>query len=403
MPFALCDPYGKKYSVNNQLQIGSDPSCQIVLIDPQITPFHATFSEQQNRVFLQDNTGGSATQINGSPVLGVTEVKAGDRISFANTIFILEDLNAPPPAAPANVPFYAPPPPSTVTPPTEGKKRPGCGRWVLIALIAFLSECVLIALAVFIFSRTDVEIRGGLQDLKSYLASDSPLTQTAPSDKNLPGPDVIKLDEQWLTSAYSHTFTQSMESIATGVSPENVAASLDQIYEKKEQDIPIWVSYESVKYFLNDELTLDMETSIIEGIRYTGYETCVTEPVEDAASFSLDDIPYRLLSQTLTGHAKLVEEGVNINGILTDRYQIRKENFVESDTIIELVDGSFYRAREGGYLVQLDYTIRVEPQSWPITIGQEFSDTEPAQISFHFERTYLPDEPLSPQMPVLCQ
>lgn len=47
MVYALRDIHGRKYPLGMKLQIGSDPSNQIVLLDPQATPVHATLWEQQ--------------------------------------------------------------------------------------------------------------------------------------------------------------------------------------------------------------------------------------------------------------------------------------------------------------------------------------------------------------------
>lgn len=57
----------------------------------------------------------------------------------------------------------------------------------------------------------------------------------------------------------------------------------------------------------------------------------------------------------VTGEATLAEIGVEIDGILTDRYAITLENLVDADvTDAELSIASAYVARDGGYLLRLE-------------------------------------------------
>ena len=99
---------------------------------------------------------------------------------------------------------------------------------------------------------------------------------------------------------------------------------------------------------------------------------------------------------------KRVETSVTVNGVITDRYQLRKDNFVEEDGIIKLISGSLYRARDGGYLVQVEYVVQIKPQSWAINMSDDYSTTEPSQVTYHFDRVYTPDGKLTAKVPEVC-
>jgi len=70
MAYALRDMNGRKYLLGVRLQIGSDPGNQIVLLDLQAAPRHATLWEQQGILYLQDGSGGVATFVNQELIQG---------------------------------------------------------------------------------------------------------------------------------------------------------------------------------------------------------------------------------------------------------------------------------------------------------------------------------------------
>jgi pSer/pThr/pTyr-binding forkhead associated (FHA) protein len=402
MVFSLRDSTNKKYNIVSPFQIGSDVSNRLVLLDPMVAPVHAAVIDQNGTLFLQDLSGGTLTKVNDVSINGTTVLRNGDKLQFGNSIFMIEDVSNS-----SNQAFSAPSPvnPNLPVPPPQSqpvKDRPGCGRWILIALLVFLGECLLIGLGAFFYSLSDVEIRGGLQEIKGYLSSEKS-SETAPSDLDQPGPEILKLDDQWLTGSFSNAFSQKVQDSVEGVSPENLPFNTSYVFYTEEQNTSGWYSYMKNEQMVNGGEVNQVEKSIQNGTIYSGTDQCVKEADPQSGNYSLDGTPLEILTKVLQGHVKLVEEGVTINGVVADRYEIRRDNFVNSDSVIEVINGSLYRAREGGYLVQADYSIKVKPQTWTINIGEDFSTTEPTQITYHFERTYLPDDSLQPKLPEICK
>ena len=402
MAFILKDFSEKFYLIVNQMQIGSNPTNQLVLLDPQVLPFHAILWDQGNTLTFQDLSGGLNTLVNGTPIQGVITLQIGDQISIGGNVFrVASDSQViqSPPQINNPVPQQNQKSPDSHSP---RKSRPGCGRWILIALLVFLGECMLIGLFAVLFSFTDVEIAGGLQDLKGYISPDKSSLNNPPSDTSIPGPKIISLNDSWLTGNATQSFSQHVEDIASGISPEGVQTSSGFITDIDMEASPVWLSYTKSEQQLNGEIIQTTERAISSGKIYTGTDTCNIENDPENGNYSLDTTPESLLTSILKGHVKLVEQGVVIDGVITDRYQIRKDNFGKSDTIIEFEDGSLYRARDGGYLIQLDFRIKVKPQSWYENTGTLFSDTDPAEIIYHFKRSYSPENTMEQKLPKVC-
>lgn len=403
MAYALRDFYNNKYPIGNKLQIGRDQSNQIILNDPQASSFHATLWEQNGILYLQDGTGGTATFVNQAPIQGTVALRLGDQIVTGSTPFTVDELNSPPSPG---VPMAAPPSASIPGPnsaPTL-KKRAGCGRWMLIALIVFASECVLIAALGAILASTDIELKGGLQDLKTAFSS-SGSSESAPSDINFPGPTILNLKDTWLTSYQITSFTQHIENLVEGVSPENQPSSASFIADKIQQSTPEWIKYTLSQQLTNGVVVDQIEKGLVKNNFYTvtlDSPDCLVESDTDAGFHNLDQAPADLLTKQFTGHVKLVEEGVTVNGVIADRYELRKDNFIKVDTVIEMISGNLYRARDGGYLVKLDYVVMLKPQTWAINIGEDFSETEPVQVTYHFDRTIMPEGSQTYKVPEAC-
>lgn len=91
--------------------------------------------------------------------------------------------------------------------------------------------------------------------------------------------------------------------------------------------------------------------------------------------------------QDLKGKLKRVETGVVINGVQTDRYELKLDNLSRKSHVTELKSGSLYRAREGGYLVRFEYT-DVETYQASNTDEKDFDPSKPVQFTVRFELTY---------------
>ncbi|MGQ9529750.1 MAG: hypothetical protein ACUVUA_18730 [Chloroflexus sp.] len=84
-----------------------------------------------------------------------------------------------------------------------------------------------------------------------------------------------------------------------------------------------------------------------------------------------------------TGEAKLVNRGETINGILTDRYTLDETSASQFGAVVEKAD--LWVAREGGYLVKYDLTIKVTPGSAnPANIPADVATLSEGTISYNW-------------------
>ena len=386
MAYALHDNYGRNYPVGTKLQIGRDPTNKVVLLDPQVTPVNVMLWEQQGILYLQDGSGGSATFVNQARVHGTVALQTGDQVTTGSTRFTVVDLKAQP-----AVPMQAP------------KKRIGCLQWLMIGAGMFIVEVLLLVAAGFFIYQTDVEIQGGLQDLQQLVMS-SPQTgvSSPPTGVDQPGPEILKLNDPWLGSNYTGSFTQNDARTVESVTPAGAAIKTSFVFTIMEQITPEWLSYSMVRKIANDKVITQLEAGIVKGVRYSGSKTCASSADPQEGNHGIDGAPQNILTNEFTGHVKRVETGVTINGVITDRYELRQDNFVAADTLVNFKSGSLYRARNGGYLVQLEYVVTIKPQSWPINMSDDYSTTQPSQVTYHFDRTYAPEGKLTAKVPQVC-
>jgi hypothetical protein len=84
-----------------------------------------------------------------------------------------------------------------------------------------------------------------------------------------------------------------------------------------------------------------------------------------------------------TGDAKLVNRGETINGILTDRYTLDEASASQFGAVVEKAD--LWVAREGGYLVKYDLTIKVMPGSMnPANIPADVATFSEGTIAYNW-------------------
>ncbi len=87
------------------------------------------------------------------------------------------------------------------------------------------------------------------------------------------------------------------------------------------------------------------------------------------------------LQNSLTGQAKRVETGIEVNETITDKYELTRENMLEQD---ELVSAFAYVARDGGYIT------RFEAQTRTKTDYQGFDSNQLTDLSI--AQNYIPVE-----------
>jgi hypothetical protein len=138
----------------------------------------------------------------------------------------------------------------------------------------------------------------------------------------------------------------------------------------------------------NQEQAAVLETSVIEGQTYT-YSPDVGCFVfsSDPAQETFDDLFQ--IDETLINESSRVETGVQINGFVTDRYEITEANINPEDEDFEtdftFLNGSAYVARKGGFLTRL----YMEGITY-VTQSENFDPSAESQATYTFN--YIPTE-----------
>jgi pSer/pThr/pTyr-binding forkhead associated (FHA) protein len=79
-----------------QVRIGRQPDCDVVLLDPDVSRVHAELSREGERVLLRHHSRTNPTARNGKPVTGEVELAHGDEIALAERVLMrFERVGAP--------------------------------------------------------------------------------------------------------------------------------------------------------------------------------------------------------------------------------------------------------------------------------------------------------------------
>lgn len=123
----------------------------------------------------------------------------------------------------------------------------------------------------------------------------------------------------------------------------------------------------------------DQAMSIFPGVG------CTIFPAESMQDQSPEE-SFPDMNGLLTGQAKRVETGINIEGVVTDRYELTSENMADPDNseTPKINDGSVYVAQDGNYIV------RIEMNGTVNTAENGFDPNTEAQVSLNY--TFIPVE-----------
>jgi hypothetical protein len=90
MSYFLNNRAGKLIPVGLSMRIGSDPSCDIVVKDPDVSGVHAVIGCFPDGLLIRDEDSTSGTFINGEKIEHVIALVSGDRIRVGGTEFYVE-------------------------------------------------------------------------------------------------------------------------------------------------------------------------------------------------------------------------------------------------------------------------------------------------------------------------
>lgn len=191
------------------------------------------------------------------------------------------------------------------------------------------------------------------------------------------GPEMIDMSNPafyLVSSAPAYTFDTS--TIFNWVDSAGAAKEVSLLMTEETQTLPQKSQRFLVEVIGGEGST---ETVVIGDQGYSVFQgTCFPFPVSGADDQSLSEGMPKLQDE-ITGQAKLVESGVEINGFVTDKYELTAENMVSDD---ELTSAFVYVASDGGFIT------RFEMQAKTKTDYQGLDTNQPTEIAVTYN--YIP-------------
>lgn len=136
---------------------------------------------------------------------------------------------------------------------------------------------------------------------------------------------------------------------------------------------------------------------------YSAEMGCMSFP-DDSSNSADEDTPS--MQEEVNGEVKLLERNVEINGVMTDRYEIKPENLIASDDQsadpfegFVMDQGSIYVARDGQYLVRMEFS---GAQAANDNLPEIFAPDQPVTASILYDYVPAPAEGWNLSAPEAC-
>jgi hypothetical protein len=239
---------------------------------------------------------------------------------------------------------------------------------------------IYIALAIILLASLACNIGGtapateGGQEPTAAAEQTNPVATTVPSQQAAgidgpPGPETIDLTNPALYITSSEpAFTFEMTSKYIGMDTTGAAKEDSMAVASAE----IQTQPEITQRFLS--FSGAFETVIIGDQMYIvvqGVPGCRTSLASEIQGPGMLESMFKL-QEEITGQAPRVESGIEVNGFMTDKYELSSENFVEVPG--ELVSAFVYVARDGGFITLYETQGREEKATAPGFDPNQFAD-----------------------------
>src|SRR5512143_471942 len=90
---------GQRWPLNHTIVLGREPTCDVVIVDRQVSRFHARIIPSSEGVMLEDLGSKNGTNHNGMELAGPVMLQDGDMVGIAlaqQFIFLTSDATMPP-------------------------------------------------------------------------------------------------------------------------------------------------------------------------------------------------------------------------------------------------------------------------------------------------------------------
>lgn len=459
----LKDTFGKEYPLDKPLSIGSDPSNQLILLDSSISPFHSEISSSKGQITVLDKDSDDGVFINGKQITGTQTANIGDTIAIGKVVFkvyrpdleptlkeIQEKIgfelahndnllfsvepDLPEPSVLPEPALVLPVDPlvkedviysvqspgyvdamepsleadtlSAVIPDTrldsvlpvekkQGSPENTVGKFVSgifrsglknpLALLAIGGATIFLVVFSIVFIKVIIPLTSGQ------------------SSSSRGGPAILDLRDEALNTVYSTSYIQHQEDSYEGVDVNGSSLKIKIVQEYMEQSSPDWSNYTRFQLTNNRSIEKDTEFSIINGRVYArAKNSCNVFTDPNTKDHSPTNWPASFLKSYVTGTAKKTASGVTVNGVLTDRYELKQENSPFAGSLISMSGSELYRAQEGGYLVKMVITQTWPAEKWQGASTYRFAGDQPVTIKTIIDFTYYPTGKLKVIVPGVC-
>src|SRR5260221_6513961 len=85
---------GVRYALPGEATIGRSPSCEIPIVDSQVSRKHARLYFAEGRALVEDLSSRNGTQVNGARIAAPTALASGDRLQVGESTFLFEGSEA---------------------------------------------------------------------------------------------------------------------------------------------------------------------------------------------------------------------------------------------------------------------------------------------------------------------
>ncbi len=463
MSIVLQDTFGKEYPLEKPLSIGSDPSNQLILLDSSISPFHSEISSSKGHIILVDKDSDDGVFINGKQITGTQTANIGDTIAIGKVVFkvsgpeqlpTLEEIqekiglelahddnllfsvepDLPEPSVLPGPALVLPVDPLVKEDVIYSVQSPGYVDAIepsldADTLSAVIPDTRLDSVLPVDTKQTSPEntagsfiskiFGAGLRNPLLMLAIGGvivflvvlslvflkviiPLT-SGQSSSSRGGPAMLDLRDEALNTVYSTSYIQHQEDSYEGVDVNGSPLKIKIVQENMEQSSPDWSNYTRFQLTNNRAIEKDTEFSIINNRVYArATNSCNVFADSNAKDHTPTNWPGSFLKSYIIGTAKKVGSGITVNGVLTDRYELKQENSPFAGSLITMNRSELYRAQTGGYLVKM-----VISQTWPADKWQgsstyRFAGDQPVTIKTIVDFTYYPTGKLRVIVPAVC-
>ncbi len=201
------------------------------------------------------------------------------------------------------------------------------------------------------------------------------------TDSGSAGPDALAFTDSVFNFASEGNYTQNITITYQGVDTSGNPLTYDMEMKTEIQNQPTFAMRTEIFGAPVGGATEAFTMIVVGDTAYSSSEEmgCFSYPYDPTTDEYSADVLFE--DARPTGEIKLVEKGVEVNGLVTDKYEVTKENFEDpaEDDTFTYEEGFVYITRAGQYVTRMEMKGKGPAQM------EGFDDTQDADINFVFD------------------